>query len=252
MHMPAEIQHRLRRSILVALDGDLDRIVKGGEISPERRIGIHRNHLQISLAQALATSFPSTRAVVGTDFFEQTARAFALAHPPAGPCLFEYGADLPDYLDGLPALRELPYLGDLARFEWQLNAVHHAPDHGVFDPAKLAMLAPDEMVSVRFIPAPSVRLFRSRFPILDIRRLARGETADAVSLDAGGVSLLIRRTDDRVVWREMAEMEYAFAEALISGDKLADAALPNLDLAATLTALLRDGVFLDLEAGMRE
>ena len=244
MHAPADIQHRLRRSILVALDGNLDQVVKGGALSPDRRIGVHRNHFQISLAQALSATFPATRAVVGEDFFEQTARAFALEHPPVGPCLFEYGADLPGYLDRLPALRELPYLGDLARFEWQLNAVHHAPDHGVFDPAKLGGLSPDATAVLRFIPAPSVRLFASRYPILKIRQLARGEISDDVSLDEGGVRLLIRRQADRVVWREMAEMEYAFVEALLAGEALADAALPDLDLATAVATLLRDGVFL--------
>jgi hypothetical protein len=247
--MLAEIQHRLRRSILVALDGDLDRIVKGGEISPERRIGIHRNHLQISLAQALATSFPATRAVVGTDFFEQTARAFALAHPPAGPCLFEYGADLPDYLDGLPALRELPYLGDLARFEWLLNAVHHAPDHGVLDAARLAAVPPAAVANLRFLPVPSARLFESAFPILQIWRLAKGHAAEGVSLDEGGVRLLIQRRGDIALWRALPAAEYGFLGALFAGGTLGDAASPDLDLAAALARCLGDGVFLDLLSG---
>lgn len=249
MFSSAEVQARLRRSILVAPDGDLDGIVKSGILSPERRVNVHRNHFQISLSQALATSFPATQAVVGADFFEQTARGFALAHPPAGPCLFEYGAALPEYLDGLPALRELPYLGDLARFEWRLNEVHHAPDHAVFDAAKLSVLSPEALAGARFIPVPSVRLFESAFPIVDIWRLAKGHTEAGVSLDDGGVRLLIQRRSDVAVWRDLPAAEYAFLDAIFSGGTLGDAASPDLDLGSVLATCLADGVFLDLLSG---
>ena len=246
MRAPADIQQHLRQSILVVPVAELDQIVKGGSLSPERRAAVHRNHLQISLAQALATSFPATRAVVGDDFFDHTARAFALAHPPVTPCLFEYGAAFPDYLDGLPALRELPYLGDLARFEWQLNAVHHAPDHGILDPGRLAGLSPTATAAIRFIPVPSLRLLASRYPVLKIWRLAKGEIAENVSLDEGGHRLLIQRRNDAAIWQEMPQTEFSFLEALVGGATLADAASADLDLAAALEIFLREGFFLDI------
>lgn len=243
MHAPAEIQRRLARAILAGPEGDLADIVEGGGLTAERRVGMHRNHFQISLAQALATTFPATAAVLGADFFAQTARSFALAHPPTGPCLFEYGAGLPDYLDALPALGDLPYVGDLARFEWTLNAVHHAPDQACLDPARLAALAPAELATLRFLPTASAALLASDFPILDIWRLARGATAETVTLDAGGTRLLIHRQDDAAVWREMSQAEFAFLSAIFAGETLDAAATPDLDLAAMLAFALAAGLF---------
>ncbi len=252
MPRPAEIQRRLGRAILEGPGDDLADIVQANGLAPERRVNVHRHHLQISLAQALATTFPATAAVVGADFFAQTARGFALAHPPAGPCLFEYGDGLADYLDALPALRALPYIGDLARFEWAQNAVHHAPDHGRLDPARLAALMPADLAALRFVPAPSARLLASDFPILRIWRLARGETEETVNLDAGGVRLLVHRQDDVAVWREMAQTEFDFLRALFAGTTLGAAVTPGLDLAAMLAFCLATGLFVDLAPGDAE
>jgi hypothetical protein len=69
MHGPAETQHRLAWAVLAGPGDDLADIVLGRGLTAERRVNVHRNHFQISLAQALATTFPATAAVVGADFW---------------------------------------------------------------------------------------------------------------------------------------------------------------------------------------
>jgi hypothetical protein len=130
-----------------------------------------------------------------------------------------------------------------------LNVVHHAPDHRVLDPARIAGLRPNEAGSLRFTLVPTVRLYASRYPILKIWRLAKGETEEEISLEAGGNRLLIQRRDDKAVWREIQEAEYCLLNALQIGARLAESVPTDLDLdlAASLGVFFRDGVFLDFQ-----
>ena len=90
------------------------RLVAGG-IPPQRRLQIHAHHYLATLEAALAANFPVVRALLGDGFFGLAARGFAAAEPPREPRLFAYGAGFSSWLAGMPALRALPYVADVAR-----------------------------------------------------------------------------------------------------------------------------------------
>src|SRR5690606_19118461 len=71
-----------QRAFAAALAGGEASIAKtviGDAIAAETRMQIHVDHVRGTLLDALAATFPVTRALVGEAFFAQTARAF-LAH----------------------------------------------------------------------------------------------------------------------------------------------------------------------------
>ena len=162
------------------LGGDASRaaaaVARDG-LSPEARLSIYRHHVRSTLTAVLEDAFPVVRRLVDPRFFAYAADAFIRQQPPAGPCLFEFGAGLADFLAAFPPCRDLPYLPDVARLEWELEAAYHTET-----------------------PAPGY--LESLYPI-DAIWHANQPGADpdtVVNLDAGSVRLEIRREADDVVF----------------------------------------------------
>ena len=205
-------------------------------IAAEHRLAIYRNHYRITLEEALATTFPVVRQLVGSGFFAAAAHRFIAAMPPTAPCLFEYGAGFSGTLAGLPELRRFAFVPDVARLEWAFNVAYHAADHRPLTAADFADIAPEDYPRLRLALAPSAVLFASPYPALEIWQAHREGKVEAASIAVSGepCRLLLLRQDDEVAWRELDAAEFAFLAALRRG-------LP-LDLAHQL-AMRHDTVF---------
>lgn len=224
--------------------------IRAGAIAPAARLQIYRNHLFVTLTAALKSTFPAVCRLVDECFFNFAAHEFIVQHPPSAPCLFEYGAEFPAFLATFPPCQGLPYLADVARLEWAINSVQHAPDVPALDPAALRAMAPADTPRLVFTPRPSVAWIESRWPIDAIWRANHGPAAEnnIIDLNGGGVRLEIVRVDEDVLLRPLSFLEFAFRQALANGEtleKAARAALhadPMFDLVLALRALVADGV----------
>jgi hypothetical protein len=221
------------------LDGDEQAAVaaiRGGGPSAAARLAIHRHHVVQSLTRALESTFPVVVRLVDPRFFRYAADRYVRSHPPAAPCLFEYGAAFPEFLAEFEPVRALAYLPDVARLEWAMNAALHAPDAEPLAPRALDVSAPVGL-------HPSMALLASRWPIDAIWRAnpPRGEDV-AVDLAAGGARLQVWRHGDDVFFRSLSAPAFAFRAALATSgmlDAAAEAALA-IDAGVDLAALVRD------------
>ena len=248
--MPAlhDLQSGFRRLMVAGDAGDLADKVISDRIAAAARLQVYRNHYRITLAEALAATFPAVQRLVGDDFFGGLARAYITEHPPAAPCLFEYGATFADFIAAFPPCRDLPYLADVARFEWAINAAWHADDAPALSADALATVAPERRDGLHLRLHRSVTLLESRWPVLRLWRATRGDGNEAVDLDAGGDCLLIWRKVADVLWRRVGADEWPFWRGLASGRHLADAAAvlaADFDFTRLLAAALNDGLFGD-------
>src|SRR5258707_12955532 len=100
---------------------DLLASVTGDTIPAAARLAVYRHHVFDSLGTALATTFPTVRALVGADFFRRLAHDFVRESLPMQPGLAGYGAGLPAFIAGYGPAGGLPYLADIARLDWALN-----------------------------------------------------------------------------------------------------------------------------------
>ena len=73
-----------------------------------RRFAVYRNNVIVGMVNALRSSFPVIERIVGEDFFEAMARAYALAEPPSSPVLMDYGASFADFIAGFRRRPRLP------------------------------------------------------------------------------------------------------------------------------------------------
>lgn len=247
---PRELERDFAAALLGGSEDAVVAEIQGDGLDPAARLAIYRHHVSATLAEALETTYPVVVRLVDRRFFAYAADQFIRRHPPAGPCLFEYGESLADFLATFPASRHLAYLPDVARLEWALNHALHAEDAATFDPGWLAALRPDEVGGVRLRLHPSVSLLESPWPIDRIWRANQpGSDPDAtVSLDQGGARLEVYRLEDGVMFRTIAADTYAFRSALASDLDLQGAvgaarrADPSFDLTDALRELLDDGL----------
>lgn len=232
-------------------DADNDAVLRTitptpGDLSAGQRLAIYRNHHRLSLAAALATHYPSVRAVIGEEAFDQLALDFITGFPPRDGRLACYGDGFAAFLATEARLGALPYLSDVARLDWALIQAQIAADDRAVLPADLAVLG-DDLSSARFRLHPAATLIRSRYPLLAIRHLALSgdAAAERVDLDAGGCVLLVLRREGLPAWLILDEEAATLVAALAMGVSLGDAAaaVPADRLPPLLARYLLSGGF---------
>jgi len=169
------------------------------------------------------------------------ADTYLRAHPPAGPCLFEYGDSFPDFLAAFSPCRDLAYLPDVARLEWAMSAALHAPDVDAMDPARLADVAAEDLPRLTCAVDPSVSYLESPWPVEQIWRANQdedGAPSDPIDLASGGVRLEVRRVD---VEREDVARAGGAGDAAVLGGRLDPLAVDLEQDGAALDAAVERG-----------
>jgi hypothetical protein len=243
MPSPRELQQLFRDAVTGTPSAALLGEITGGLLGPDRRLAIYRNHYFVTLVDALAATYPAVQSLVGERFFRAAARRFVATEPPRSPRLDEYGAGFAAFLAAREECADLPYLADVARFEWAINCAYHAPDAAPMAPAKLAAVTPAQCAALAFRFHPSVALVHSRYPVVQIWLASQPDAEEIVDLAAGGVRLLVRRSDLDVVWRALSPQEFAFVAALAGGRTVGEAYVAGCE--RQLAALIAEGAIVD-------
>ena len=216
----------LQRDFVRALRGDALAIreleIEAAGIGADRRVAVYRNHHRISLAGALAANFPTVVQVIGEQAFDALASSFLAIDPPRDTCVAAYGAGFPAFLESDPRARSLIYLGDVARLDWAMNLAERADDVAAFTSAHLAALDEAQLENLRLKPHPALTLLSSPYPLLRIRDVAAG-VEEGISLDEGGIDLMIWRKAGAVTRAALDRAAFDFVQALANGRTLAEA-----------------------------
>ncbi len=157
--------------------------VARGPLSARAALWVHRNTVLGALANALSHSYPTVLSLLGRAFFDQAAALFGREHPPRTACLSAYGEGFPDFLAAYPPAAPLPYLYDVARFDWLIERAVTRFVHSS-SPAPTAV---DLDGTVTLTLTPALRLLSCRYPVDDIRA-ANGDDAAL-----GGIDMTPRR-----------------------------------------------------------
>jgi len=211
----ADLQAAYRGYLLTGDSARLAPAIVADAFDGAERLGIYRNNFLISLGEALKANFPVTLQLIGRDFFEQAARRFVLAHPPERPCLFEYGALFPDYLGGLQQLAALPYVAEMARFEFARIAAYNAPSEQYLSAAMLAGLPPDELEALPVRRARHVQTVSVNAPVLALWSAHQTPDPDlsGIEMIARSHALLVCRPERALVVRELDAATAQFLSA---------------------------------------
>lgn len=222
-----------------------DGVTDGAGRPAGRRFDVYRNNVAVSLIEAMETGFPAVARLIGSRNFRHLAHGFAVAHPPRTPVMMGYGQAFPGYLAGMEALAHVPYLPDVARLELALRDSYHAADHIPLTPDALAAIPPERLEGTRLPLAPSVRLLRSDWPIVEIWAYTMRDGAPKPAGTGQDVAVLRQGFDPEPV--ALPAGGFAFLRALQSGAPLGRATelalqdTPDFDPGVSLGLLLGHG-----------
>lgn len=253
----SELQTLFRSAVLGGDGVGIEALVRDDELGAGARVDIYRNNVFASLHRVLKTVFPVVCRIVDDRFFSYASDEFIRAHPPQEACLSAYGGCFADFLACFPPCRELVYLPDVARLEWNLNLAAQAADAEPMAPANLSVVSEAETERLVFGWHSSVSYLSSPWPVDRVWRANRGngEAEAIIDLDVGGVRLEVGRDADRIVYRVLTRSAYEFRTALADGKTLESAVeivlSQNLDFdpASEISALFRDGVVVGFSIG---
>jgi hypothetical protein len=244
-----EVQNLFKEALLGEPTSVLADLVEGDGLDPRARLAVYRHHVFTTLTATLEAAFPVVCRLVDRRFFAYVADAFIRQHPPAGPCLDEYGAAFPEFLDAFEACQRLPYLPDVARLEWAIHRAAQAPDVAPLDPAPLGTVAPADMARLQFIPRTGLAYLVSPWPVDRIWRAHQEESEPMPDLGAGSTCLEISPSGEGALLRSLDPATLAFREALARGMTLGEAADEaarqdsEVDLSGLIRGSLDDNVF---------
>src|SRR5216684_4636814 len=128
--MPAllELQRAFAASMLREEDDAVCGAIVDGGFTAAERLRVYRNTCRSVLIATLRMAYPAVDRLVGRDFFDMAAARFMRAHPPQSGYLNEYGGEFPEFLAALGPASEVPYVADVASFEWALGVAANAVD----------------------------------------------------------------------------------------------------------------------------
>jgi hypothetical protein len=192
----AGLQARMAAALLAAdaTEQQLPEELFAGAHPGATGLRVHRQTVLGAISNALRMSFAAVDRLVGEDFFDRMAVAYGRALPPTAPQLDAYGSGFPAFIADFPGTEGLPYLSDLAHFEWQLDELARLQATENFSARALQL---EGGVRLHFLA--SLRLHHARYPV-DALRLSILEE-DTAAL--GAISLQPRE-HAFALWRARA------------------------------------------------
>jgi hypothetical protein len=220
----AVLQAEMARALLVGRFDEIEARLQPGRTGADEALSVHRDTALGGLVNALRIAHPTVLALVGEDFFDQAARAFVQQSPPSSAWLTGYGEGFADFLAGYEFARELPYLADVARFDFAVDQVGNG-ETGLEGPALdlgEALLTLDASLALVELdyPADAIRDAlhedEARLATLDMRRVRR--------------TLALWRLPDGAGLRRQSAVSAAFVQAVLGGEDLSDFEAREADL----------------------
>jgi hypothetical protein len=248
MHASAEpslagLQARMAAALLAAdaRGQELPAALFTGATPGTSGMRVHRNTVLSAISDALRHSFVSIDRLVGVDFFDRMAIEFARAAPPRAPQLDEYGGEFPDFISGFPGTENLPYLAELARFDWQLDVLGRVRADEHFAGATLLL---EGGVRLRF--CSSLRVHRSTYAVESLRVAVLAEDLPALramNFDPTEHAYALWRAQAGVKVHSLGAASARLLSAVLAGADAATAlaaAAAGADAAAVAQLLVRE------------
>lgn len=220
-----------QRRLLAAIVSDASEgpegppLVRGGKLSPERRVAIYRHAYVARLVDCLRDDFPAVERALGVRDFDATCRAYVAQHPPSRPTLNDYGREFPAFLrNGRGAGGAAAgWTSELAALEWAtVEAIHQDATNGL-ELSHLASVPVEQWGDLRLQLSKGAAWFPFQHCVNDYLTAAKDDGVELKPPAARASWVLVSRRD-LDVWRiELAEWAFKLLSGLASGAPLGDA-----------------------------
>lgn len=158
-----QLQQQFSDTLLYKNDQIALQIKPKEAFASDELLQIYRNNFVMGVTEALSATYQHTLALVGETFFNAVARQFILRSPPQENNMMTYGNGFSEYLHDLEQLKELPYVAEMARFEWLLEQTTNKKlQTDSLDLEQLKSIPTDQLENISFQIATQVSIFSSK------------------------------------------------------------------------------------------
>jgi hypothetical protein len=243
----AEMQLRIRRAVVAGDAAGIPPQLIGGR-DPGRRLAIHQRHYRSSLVAAIGSKFPATAWLLGKPFLDEAAGQFVRQHPPAAPCIAEYGKEFPRFLSTYSCAARVPYLYSFAELEWHLGQVAIAVDRPALALEVFSRFEANTLMHTCLTLQSGLRYLHASWPVDDLMKLYLTDTAPAeYRLAPADVWLEVRGARGEFRIDRLDAANFVFRKAVLDGQSIGVAAERALDanigfdVGRAFTTLVRSG-----------
>lgn len=194
-----ELQRDFQRHVMHGHERIIDAVDGTERVPSTLRLSIYSEAYRLRLTDALASSLPRLRQLIGEDEFAALAGEYIDLNPSNQPSIRWFGDRLPLLLRR--SFPEAPWLEELACWEWAIAAAFDGADAAPIGADALAAVPPDDWPALRFRFHPSVQCLhmRTNAPVLFKALTAETELPEAVTLE---------ELQPWLIWREQLTTRY--------------------------------------------
>jgi hypothetical protein len=160
-------------------------------------LDIYRQSIMTAMADSMAITFPVCLRLLGEDAFTELCWHYIQDEPSTSADLNDYGRSFADYISKQSRFSSVFYLEDMARLEWNYNAVLIAKNTIKADMSALMNLTEQQQLHLVFKAAPEMVVCTPRYPVIAIWEMHQHP-------DDEGIQALDLTPTDRwyVIWRQ--------------------------------------------------
>lgn len=218
-----QLQAKFAESLFYTNNDITEAIKQTTAVTAEQRVQVYRNSFIMGVTEALAMTYQHTSALVGEDFFNSVSRAFILSTPPAENNIITYGVGFDEYLHSLPQLAEMPFIGEMARFEWLLEqTANKEVENKQLDVSQLAALSEDKLAQLIFTTPTQITLFHSTQDIAHLYQMLIDNALVESDLNVPCYIVLKKQADFRIELIPLQQAQFQLLEQIQAGKSLGD------------------------------
>jgi len=236
-----QLQEKFAESLFYQHDEVVDLIKDTHSVSAEQRLQVYRNSFIMGVTEALEVTYQHTLTLVGEEFFNSVARAFILATPPIENNIITYGLGFDEYLNSLPQLAEMPFVSEMARFEWLLEQTSNKQiQDKQIDITQIGLVPEDELEHLLFQVPTQITLFHSTQDIQHLYQMLVENAVVESELNNDCYLVLKKHPDFRVELISLQQAQFQLLTQICDGKTLGQI-IPE-DLHQQLPALLENNL----------
>lgn len=155
-----QIQEAMTSYLLHGRSTIATRTLASSSTESTQRLEIYRNAYLGRLTESLKENFGALEAALGDAPFDEAVSAYIAAVPSRHRSIRWYGDSFPTFLAVTPPWKGMPWIADLARFEWTVTLAFDAADEDVVTYPMMTALPPESWCDLRFRFCRSAHLIK--------------------------------------------------------------------------------------------
>ena len=176
---------------------------------------VYRNSFVMGVTEALSVTYRHTLSLVGEEFFNAVARQFILQQPPQENNIITYGNGFSEYLPTLSQLETIPYIAEMARFEWLLEQTSNLQiQTKKLDIKRLATISAEQFTNITLQVPSQVNLFTSEQDIQHLYQMIMSNTVQETDLNQTCYIALKKQADFTVELIKLNKDEFSLLQQI--------------------------------------